>query len=59
MQNPIGLLHVHNRGHFVLLTGYDTTNSNIFYVNDPFFSSKYYHYADVADIILYDMKEAF
>lgn len=31
--------HVHNSGHFVLLTGIDTTTTDSFTVNDPFYAS--------------------
>ncbi len=37
-QNPIGLLHVHQKTHFVLLVGYDTDPNlqTVFYVNGTF-----------------------
>jgi len=54
-QSPIVIAHVQNKTHFVLLTGYDTTNSTTFYVNDPLYDRSFYDYSEMADLILYDM----
>eukprot|EP01111_Echinosteliopsis_oligospora_P005887 TRINITY_DN1962_c0_g2_i1.p1 TRINITY_DN1962_c0_g2~~TRINITY_DN1962_c0_g2_i1.p1 ORF type:complete len:224 (-),score=51.96 TRINITY_DN1962_c0_g2_i1:200-871(-) len=53
--SPIMIAHVHNLSHFVLVTGYDQTLDSIFYVNDPYFNTTYYHYTDIADLLLYTM----
>uniref|UniRef100_A0A7S3DAZ2 Peptidase C39-like domain-containing protein n=1 Tax=Palpitomonas bilix TaxID=652834 RepID=A0A7S3DAZ2_9EUKA len=50
--NYLAILHVHNRGHFVLATGCNTADQS-FNVNDPFYPTTSYAYADVADIIAY------
>jgi hypothetical protein len=56
LMNQSGLLlHVRNKTHFVLLTGYDDENADIFYVNDPASFSTTYLYADVSDIIMYQI----
>jgi hypothetical protein len=31
--------HVHNKSHFVLLTGFDPKEPGAFFVNDPFYNS--------------------
>jgi len=51
--NPIAIAHVHNKGHFVLVTGYDKSNSSLFYVNDPFYPTNSYDYTEISDILLY------
>eukprot|EP01090_Pellita_catalonica_P007259 TRINITY_DN17868_c0_g1_i1.p1 TRINITY_DN17868_c0_g1~~TRINITY_DN17868_c0_g1_i1.p1 ORF type:complete len:164 (+),score=13.45 TRINITY_DN17868_c0_g1_i1:47-493(+) len=53
-QNPIVIAHVHDRSHFVLLTGVYTNNST-FYVNDPFYPTHQYTYDDIADVITYTL----
>lgn len=52
MASTIYVAHVHNRTHFVLLTGWNAAESN-FFVNDPFYNSTTYEYDDIADIIIY------
>ena len=48
----IVIAHVQNRGHFVLVTGISGPES--FFVNDPFYKRKEYHYSEIHDILLYD-----
>jgi len=53
-ENPVVIAHVRNRTHFVLVTGFDSSNNqNTIYVNDPFFNVTYYLYEDIADALLY------
>jgi hypothetical protein len=51
--NTIYLAHVQNQTHFVLLTG--TASPGVFTVNDPFFNLTTYTYADIHDIIMYQI----
>eukprot|EP00692_Jakoba_bahamiensis_P003827 EC687649.1.p2 GENE.EC687649.1~~EC687649.1.p2 ORF type:complete len:204 (+),score=70.41 EC687649.1:85-696(+) len=54
LQNHVYIAHVHNRGHFVLVTGFESTDFNTVYVNDPFYPSKTYAYdTDIADMLHY------
>jgi len=53
--NPIAIAHVRNDSHFVLLTGYDTSDVNVFYCNDPFYNNTFYHYDNITDVIAYLM----
>lgn len=46
----IHVAHVHNNSHFVLLTG-AVPNEESFYVNDPYYNSTQYPYANISDII--------
>lgn len=54
------IAHVHNRGHFVLLTAPDDSSpgSTSFRVNDPFYNTTTYDYAQIADIITYAVRPA-
>lgn len=54
--NPIAILHVRNKTHFVLATGYVPGTQQIV-VNDPFFPVDTYDYGQVADTILYHVAE--
>ena len=56
-QNPVMILHVRNRTHFVLAEGFDSSSDSIFYVNDPFYNSTSYHWNEVADILLYEIQQ--
>ena len=44
---------VDNHHHFVLVTGFDTSDSNIYYVNDPYYNRTYYNVTDVVGWIEY------
>eukprot|EP00762_Andalucia_godoyi_P006328 ANDGO_05904.mRNA.1 hypothetical protein DDB_G0280271 len=46
-------LHVRNKHHFVLMTGWESSMNGTLYVNDPFYNTSTYEYADVADVLLY------
>jgi len=48
------IAHVHNKGHFVILTGL-TADHKGFQVNDPFYNTTIYPYANISDIILYQV----
>lgn len=47
----IAIIHVRNRSHFVLVTGFQAPNK--FLVNDPGFDQTSYLYEDIHDILLY------
>jgi len=49
----VPILHVRNRHHFVLCTGYDSSHPSTLYVNDPGYDQESYDYAEVSDILLY------
>lgn len=51
----IYVAHVHNSGHFVLLTSTasKTAGSESFQVNDPYYNTTVYPYANISDIISY------
>jgi hypothetical protein len=49
------IAHVHDKHHFVLLTGFNPASPDVFYVNDPFYNSTWYPYANISDIILYQV----
>lgn len=51
----VSILHVRNRHHFVLATGYSASNLTQIYVNDPNYPVKSYDYTEIADIIRYTM----
>eukprot|EP01113_Clastostelium_recurvatum_P020090 TRINITY_DN237_c0_g1_i4.p1 TRINITY_DN237_c0_g1~~TRINITY_DN237_c0_g1_i4.p1 ORF type:complete len:242 (-),score=49.46 TRINITY_DN237_c0_g1_i4:99-770(-) len=51
--NPMMMIHVRNQTHFVLVVGYDTVNSSIFYVNDPAIHTNTYTWNEIHDILLY------
>jgi hypothetical protein len=52
----IVIANVHNGGHFVLLTGYDLADGDIFSVNDPGFATDFYSYStDVVGYRIFDM----
>eukprot|EP01087_Luapelamoeba_hula_P010310 TRINITY_DN2725_c0_g1_i1.p1 TRINITY_DN2725_c0_g1~~TRINITY_DN2725_c0_g1_i1.p1 ORF type:complete len:200 (-),score=28.18 TRINITY_DN2725_c0_g1_i1:84-683(-) len=53
--NPVTVAHVRNSTHFVLVTGWDSQDANMLYVNDPFFSSTFYYYDDISDVLSYHM----
>ncbi len=50
--DTIYIAHVHNSGHFVLVTGWNDTLSAL-NVNDPFYNSTTYPYDQVSDVIAY------
>lgn len=41
----------------MLLVGYDNAGTS-FYVNDPYYPNTYYDYADISDLLVYDMMQA-
>ena len=48
--------NVNGGGHFVLLTGFDETDGDTFYVNDPGYSLDTYSYeSDLVGFRIYDM----
>eukprot|EP01113_Clastostelium_recurvatum_P047315 TRINITY_DN8418_c0_g1_i1.p1 TRINITY_DN8418_c0_g1~~TRINITY_DN8418_c0_g1_i1.p1 ORF type:complete len:224 (-),score=50.04 TRINITY_DN8418_c0_g1_i1:76-747(-) len=55
--NPAMIVHVRNQTHFVLVTGYDTVDTSLFYVNDPGFPVNTYHYSDIHNILLYSIED--
>jgi len=52
------IAHVRNKTHFVLLTGWDTSDPSTFTVNDPGFDQDTYTWDEMADILLYSMQSA-
>lgn len=50
--DTIYIAHVHDSGHFVLVTGWNDTVSGV-NVNDPFYNSTSYPYDQVSDVISY------
>lgn len=50
------VLHVRNRHHFVLMTGWESSMNGTLYVNDPFYNVESYNYIDVADVLIYTVK---
>ncbi|KAA0156399.1 hypothetical protein FNF29_01191 [Cafeteria roenbergensis] len=51
--DTIFVAHVHDSGHFVLVTGVDSDSRDRFEVNDPFYNSTWYPYANISDVIEY------
>eukprot|EP01094_Clydonella_sp_ATCC50884_P020043 TRINITY_DN4062_c0_g1_i1.p1 TRINITY_DN4062_c0_g1~~TRINITY_DN4062_c0_g1_i1.p1 ORF type:complete len:202 (+),score=68.54 TRINITY_DN4062_c0_g1_i1:87-692(+) len=49
------IANVRNGTHFVLVTGFDSTDKNRFYVNDPYFAVNSYEYADIVGWRIFDM----
>ena len=47
------LAHVHNRSHFVLLTGIEYAYPDTFTVNDPDYNVTTYAWETIADVIVY------
>lgn len=56
--NIIYIAHVHDNGHFVLLTGFDAAQPDALSTNDPFYNSTWYPYANISDIIMYKVTSA-
>lgn len=42
---------VDNHHHFVLVTGYDTANDDIYYVNDSYYNNTFYTFEDIVGYI--------
>ncbi|EAL73331.1 hypothetical protein DDB_G0267756 [Dictyostelium discoideum AX4] len=49
------IINVNQGSHFVLATGYDTTESDYVYVNDPGFTKSYYTYQDIVGYRIFKM----
>jgi len=54
-QDTVVIAHVKSNSHFVLLT--QPTDSDLFKANDPFYSDQFYPYANITDVIVYEMKQ--
>ena len=47
------VVNVREGSHWVLITGYDNTNSQLYYVNDPGFSSVAYDLSGMKNFVVY------
>ena len=47
------IVNVRDGTHWVLVTGYDTDNSGLFYVNDPGFTSTSYDLSGMSNFVVY------
>lgn len=47
------IANVRDGTHWVLVTGYDDSQSTVFYVNDPYFSNTYYDLSDMSNWVVY------
>ena len=47
------IANVRDGTHWVLITGYDTADSDLFYVNDPGFEEKSYAYSGMSNFVTY------
>jgi Peptidase_C39 like family len=49
------IAHIPSLVHFVLLTGYESASSDVFYVNDAFYNATSYLYSNISDIFMYNL----
>ena len=54
-QGMVYIAHVRNRSHFVLVLGMDPENPSTLLVNDPYYKTDSYPYAEVSDFIIYQV----
>lgn len=50
------IANVRNGGHWVLITGYESSNSDLYYVNDPGFNTDSYTYQGMSHFVVYTNK---